>query len=328
MCDVPARLQQPRHMPDLNWEAILAEEDRLHHAIDRSDESEVIGQAKALVEAIARVAKEVAGEPAEANAPFEQVVNRAHRLLQTQPGHDLTGEARFSAITSSAVKMAASLGKIRNEYGTGHGRSRAPDIVPEMTALALDGAMIWSRWAVRRLGWFAFGRPGTLIDDLTQGGLFTRGLLGQRLKAANLPELEPQHQRALGTAVGQRAASGTFVVAEDGVLEPIRAGELNPWTREFRLGVATGLREDVTGRAALSVRVLERTRELLDPIEDASDWVEAWADEAEASGHLLLEQPGDEAQVRAFLSSIGRVRPEPERRHWQRLAVLETRSGL
>lgn len=322
MNETRVQLLKPRHLPDINWESIKAEENRLLLAVEENDDSAIIGQAKSLVESIARVAKEIAGEPAEANASFDAVVRRAHSLLQAQPGHDLTDEPVFSRLASNSAKMAASLGNIRNEFGTGHGRSRPPDIVAEMAELAMDGAMVWSRWALRRLGWFAFGRPNTLMDDLTQGGLFTSGLLAQRLEAANIPALEPQHQRALGTAVGQRASNGTFVVVRDGVDDPIRSGELMPWTREYRLGVATGLRKDVMGKAVLSAWAMRKTQALLEPIDDVSEWVQEWADSVERGGSLLVERTEDRHEVNSLLDALSRSRPDPERRFWERLRVI------
>lgn len=322
MNQTQVQLLRPRHLPDIHWESIKAEENRLLRAVEENDDSAIIGQAKSLVESIARIAKEIAGEPAEANASFEAVVKRAHSLLQAQPGHDLTDKPVFSRLASNAVKMAASLGNIRNEFGTGHGRSRPPEIVAEMVELALDGAMLWSRWALRRLGLFAFGRPNTLMDDLTQGGLFTSGLLAQRLEAANIPALEPQHQRALGTAVGQRASSGTFVVRRDGVDDPISSGELLPWTSEYRLGVATGLRKDVTGKVMLSAWAMRKTQSLLEPIENVSKWVQEWAESAEGAGSLLVERTEDRREVKFLLDALIRSRPDPERCFWERLRAL------
>jgi hypothetical protein len=64
--------------------------------------------------------------------------------------------------------MAVSMGTIRNEHGGGHRRARRPELTGEMLGLAMDGCLRWSRWALTRLGYFARGRPETLIRDLVR----------------------------------------------------------------------------------------------------------------------------------------------------------------
>ena len=107
-------------------------------------------------------------------------------------------------MASQAKKMAANLGSVRNEYGTGHGRARPPEVLEEMLELRMDGAPIWVRWALRRLGPFLSGRPGPSIEDPNNNNL-RAGVLARRLHDVDLPNLEVQHRRALGVAVGQRA---------------------------------------------------------------------------------------------------------------------------
>lgn len=115
----------------------------------------------------------------------------------------------------------------------------------EEVDLALDGALTWVRWALRRIGLFAEGRPDELILDLigsdTESQVsFTRGLLARRLAAADLPRQPERYQRALGVAVGQRSAGNTFVVIADGFTPAVESDDLDAWPSQYRVGLAYG----------------------------------------------------------------------------------------
>lgn len=134
------------------------------------------------------------------------------------------------------------MGKFRNEYGGGHGRAKLPHIRDEMVDLALDRALIWTRWALRRLGYSSEGRPLVLIRDLIEDSqTFHSGTLKRRLECSNLPALEPRHQRALGVAVGQRIMRGRFVVHWDGLDPCLDSDDILTWTSEYRLELTSGL---------------------------------------------------------------------------------------
>jgi hypothetical protein len=199
-------------------------------------------------------------------------------LLAGQPGHELANQSPFGAIAMQACKIAKSLREIRNEYGGGHGRARLPDLTDEMVALALDGGLMWSRWALRRIGYFSEGRPIPLINDLTTGTIFRSGDLKRRLLASNLSKTEPRHQRSIGVAVGQRAMQGTFVVQRDGVESCLDSDDLVVWPREYRVGLAYGLWFDLNERATLSFGSIKTVFAVLEPVPDCSadliEWIE------------------------------------------------------
>lgn len=317
MFSQPPALDRPEHLPDDNWSAITAEEERLSKAISDGDSESILGALKSLVESVARVAKDIAGEPADNNADFTKTLTRAHDLLCNQRGYELANEAPFSTVASQARKIAGTLGVIRNEFGTGHGRARPPKVLDEMVALSLDGGMMWTRWALRRLGPFAFGRPGPLIEAL-RSGTFYSGVLRGRLEAANLPGLEQRHQRAVGVAVGQRVMRETFVVRWDG-LDPCRqSDELDPWTTDYRQGLATGLVEDEDGRLTLTPHSVQWLTEVVDPIPDNGEWLTELVDRIiENSPPMPLR--GDEqalADARTTLVQREEVRPEAEKPAW------------
>ena len=238
-------LPRPAHLGAAHWDAIAVELDRFERALAADDDAQAIGQLKCLVEATAKITLDINGTPAAGNEKFPAVVNRAHQLLATQPGHELTNETPFGDLATQARKMAVAMAAIRNNFGSGHGRARNPEPRSEMLDLAIDGSLQWVRWALRRLGYFSLGRPEPLIRDLVGDPMgrinFYRGDLTERLRSANLPAAENMHARAIGVAVGQRTADDTFNVRIEGVEACVKDGDLDRWPVPYRLGVATGL---------------------------------------------------------------------------------------
>jgi hypothetical protein len=119
----------------------------------------------------------------------------------------------------------------------------------------VDGALLWIRWALRRLQFLLIGDLQPLLADL-RGSTFRRGDLATRLQAANLPDLPPDDQRLLGVAVGQRAALNTFTVRIDGVEACATSEDVASWPPDYREGVTEGLFLDHFGQ----IRVDEEVR--------------------------------------------------------------------
>lgn len=295
----------------------------MQRSLESEDDAQVIGDIKCLVESIARVALDIAGTPTDPNTSFDSTVTRAHDLLARQPGHDLAGEPEFARIASQASKMARNLGTIRNQYGAGHGRARQPYVRDEMVDLALDGGLVWARWALRRLGLFSEGRPDALIRDLVDvPQTFYSGTLRRRLEAANLPTLEARHQRALGVAVGQRCMRQTFVVRWDGLDPCLGSDDLHVWPAGYRLGLTQGLWFDPEERPTVTPESIRDGLTVMDPVPDCAD------DLAELVGRIATGTesglPGAAAEEVAssvrFVRDRVRFRPQAEHAALTRLA--------
>lgn len=265
-------VRRPQFLGDEHWECITIEMERLCRSLEADDDGQVLSDLKCLVEATARVALDIAGSPVKPDAAFDSTVNGAHQLLAAQPGHDLTSDKHFAAMASQASRIARNLGNIRNQFGGGHGRARQPDIRHEMVDLALDGGLIWTRWAVRRLGLFSEGRPAALIRDLVEEpATFHSGDLRRRLVAANLPDLEPHHQQELGVAVGQRVMRQTFVVRWDGLDPCLSSDDLAVWPAGYRIGLLRGVWFAPDGHPTVTPRSIRDGLEVIDPVPDAAD---------------------------------------------------------
>lgn len=265
------QFERPIHLGDEHWNSIAQEVGRLNRSQLSGDEGQVLGDLKGLVEAVARITVDISGEQVEANSSFSHTVNRAHKLLEQQPGYELATGSEFGKIARQACHMAAALGSIRNQFGSGHGRAYVPEIKQEMTLLATDGSMTWLRWALRRIGLFSLGRPEILIRDLVeQRATFRSGDLKERLEAVNIPNLTESHQRALGVAVGQRVMEGTFVVRWDGLDPCLRSDNLGKWTENYRIGLLRGLWNAHDEKPTITPQSIKYGLEVLDPIPDAS----------------------------------------------------------
>jgi hypothetical protein len=301
---------RPSHLADDHWSAIEVEVGRLLRSLEADDGPQALSDLKCLVESVARIVLDLDGEPADPAAVFDTVVNRAHTLLAKQPGHELADQSPFGQMATQASKIVRGLGTIRNEFGGGHGRARIPTYSDEMVSLALDGSLLWLRWALPRIGFFAEGRPAPLINDLVgrPPSTFRSGDLARRLVAASLPELDPRHQRSIGAAVGQRTMGETFVVRRDG-LEPCRdSDDLLTWPRDYRLGLVAGLWFDVDGRITLTPRSLEDALAVLEPVPNCGDELAALVDQVirlRVPGGLTGDWPADRAAEQAVRHRIG-----------------------
>jgi hypothetical protein len=268
------QLPRPEHLGDEHWQAICTEVDRLQRSLEAGDRGQILGDLKCLVESVSRVTLEIAGDPQPSNAAFDTCVNKAHRLLESQPGQDLALSRVFRNLAEQSKKMANSMGNVRNEFGGGHGRALLPTVETEMLYLSLDGSLMWVRWALRRLGFLTYGRPEDLIRDLIEvPQSFYRGVLEDRLKASNMAALDPRHQRALGVAVGQRCMRGTFVVRWDGLDPCVSSDDLELWPEGYRAGLAHGLLFDPSGSPTVNAFSIEQALKALDPVADASEYL-------------------------------------------------------
>jgi hypothetical protein len=207
----------------------------------------IVGCAKELVEAVAKaVVLAKRGTPG-ANIKFGSLISQAHQALDRQPGVGLASDVPTRDLAQATKLLATHLGSLRNDLGTGHSRTTLPAVFEESLELAVTASVLWSRWALRRLEALLAGDLEPLIDDLSGGRTFRAGELSRRLVAADLPHLEEEQARRLGRAVGQRAASGTFVVFDDGIGQCAASDDLQTWPVAYREGAALGLLLDREG---------------------------------------------------------------------------------
>lgn len=261
-------LQRPNYLGSEYWNAIDLEHQRLLRAHEANDLGEVVGQCKALVESISRVTLELDGRPAASDDSFDKIVKNAHNLLvdQRTEGNSVDSAGRTAA--TQILKLVSSLGPYRNSKGSGHGRAFIPEILNDTAGLITVSSLVWVHWALPRVGEFAYGRPEALIRDLIlERATFHRNSLIERLQDAELPKMDPKHQREVGVAVARRAMQETFIVQQEGVESCARSVSLKFWTEQYRLGVATGLFRDKSGELTVNKWGVEHALLVLNPVE-------------------------------------------------------------
>jgi hypothetical protein len=236
-------ITRPVGLDDTSWEAIEERHARLAKAMTDCDWPLAVGAAKELVETLSGVVLHASGEVISSAEAMPTLLARTHAALERDPRH-LAADPAARTIIQSVKTMAAQLAELRNRYGTGHGRPVPTVPAPELAELCTDTALVWIRWALRRLPHLLTGQPTVLARDLDGPGIFRRGQLTERLSEVNLPGVSGPNQHLLGVAVARRAmgiTSKTFTVAGDGVEACANDQSLDTWPAEFRRGLVEGL---------------------------------------------------------------------------------------
>lgn len=242
-------LRRPEHIDESSWDAIEIAHRRLEGAWSQQDLPEVIGKAKELVETIAKVVVSATGETPGDVADFAPTVKRAQQALGRQPGADLSQDQNIRAMSQAAQTLASSIGPIRNSHGTGHGRDRVPDIVDEMANVTVEAALLWSRWALRRLGHLLADYPNDLIEAVNTAT--SRDALREKFRAAAISQQPEEIQQRIGVAFGQQAAGGFGNAVEVGV-EPAIDGGYSEYPIGYRIGLLKGMLLNAGGQIGIT----------------------------------------------------------------------------
>jgi hypothetical protein len=260
--------RRPQCVDDAEWEALSALDRRIRRAEEAADHALTIGAAKELCEAAAKTVWRHRGRQFGSRTDLSELVKTAQRFVDRLPPHGAAEGGLTRQLAQTATKLIELLGELRNRAGTGHGRPE-PVVVDERDAgFAAGVARLWCSWLLAHLDLVVAASPERTAADFQRPSTFRRTEAAARLALANLPELEPVDQRMIGVAVGQRAASGTFVVFEEGVDAAIDSGDLGIWPPAYRAGVAEGLFLDRNGYLVLSPRVVGSALEVLRALPD------------------------------------------------------------
>lgn len=236
-----AHLPRPAGMDPVAWEAINSSHERLQQAAATGDKPLIIGSAKELVEAVARVVLLARGKPASNADEYGKVLGAAHREIEHQTGPGIAPDASVRNMADLARKQAGHLRQLRNKHGTGHGRALVTDVEVQVCEFSVTGALLWSRWALWRLDALLLSPYRELIADLRGNTRFPTGQLATQLRETRFPHLPSTELKDLGLAVGQRAARDTFNVRIDGVKACADNPKVEAWPNAYREGVVYGL---------------------------------------------------------------------------------------
>jgi len=249
------------------WQAISALDDRLSRALRDHDAELMLGTAKELCEAVAKVTCQQRGEEFTPRTEMPELISKAHRLVDRLPNDGGADGGAVRKMAHTAMKLVTQLNELRNQAGTGHGRPTPPGLDEVDGRFAASTALMWSRWVLGRLDALVANDPHRLVGDLSGGRTFSRGDLRQRLVEAGLPMMEHADQYAVGFAVGQRGGPGsTFVVYGDGVGAAVGSMDLTEWPKDYRRGVAKGLITDRNGYTVVEAATMDAVLALIAPI--------------------------------------------------------------
>jgi hypothetical protein len=276
-------LTAPTGLDGPSWAAIHTHAERLRNALRATDHPLAIGSAKELVESVARVVLVSRGNPPASSEEYDSILAQAHAALEYQPGKNLAHDAAVRGIASNAKKIAGRLREMRNEYGTGHGRTTVPVVEDEAVVMAVEAALLWVRWSLRRLEHLLAGQLTPLLNDLVNTS-FTLGSLTDRLVAADLSNLAEPDQRRLGVAIGQRASRGTFVVRINGMEDPLIDSNDANWPPAYRAGAVEGSFITDSGQLHIEQAVVLPAARLANTVPDPAAFVKELASKAHAAG--------------------------------------------
>jgi hypothetical protein len=319
-------IARPEGLNDEAWQAILKVATRLHLARDRDDISAAIGAAKELCECVARVILAQRGHSLGSNASYDEVINAAHRAIERQPGTGLAADEDVRRIAQGAKSIVCALGPMRNQRGTGHGRSHPPDVEVEHALIACDAAFLWCRWSLRRLGPYILGDVSALVNKLRQD-TFYKGELTERLAAVDLARCSEHDAHLLGLAVGQRTVRETFNVRIEGVEAAI--ADADAWPAAYRAGVIEGLLFSADGTLTTSPRAVDLAAQLVavqpDPIQ-ILDRLGALATNA-GWASPPIQIPPDIEDVTTAIRTAAIRHPGVLRASWLRIATAIAPTG-
>lgn len=294
-------LDRPEHLDDASWRAVDLAQGRVRFARQMGDLSEVVGKSKELVETVARVVILSVEGTVNERLDFQSTVAAAHKALERQPGVGLANNEPLRAIAQSARTLATNLSPLRNQFGTGHGRARVPDVVEETATLCLEAAFLWTRWALKRLGHLLADYPNDLIAAVQTGT--TQGVLRAKFTAADLPQQPADVQHLIGVAFGRQSAGGFFNATEVGV-EPAIDGGLDAYPLSYRQGLLEGMllaeegtvgltdfyaKPFVSSVAALPESEASDTLLHLAAKVDGADWIATWRRDTAVQPESVLD---------------------------------------
>lgn len=320
-------LDRPTGIQDSSWKAINANVERLHRAIEAEDRYQAVGVAKELVESVAKSVLAVRGEAVSMTIKFSNLIDKAHAALERQPGAGLTRADPLRRLAQGAKSIVTQLAEIRNTYGSGHGRAEEPEVTEEVFELSLDAALLWVRWALRRLNALAQDVPDSLILHLLNYGIFMSSQFTEQLIATDLPQRDPAVQRRIGLVVGQRAMQEIRGVIRRGGIEACAlSDDLKAWPPAYREGAFAGLFIAPYGNLTLDMWSAEWAARVIAPLPDPAAIIRSLMEKVRDLP--LIDAPADQSDRAHLLDALyetSEYLPEQARECWDDLVEVFSR---
>lgn len=181
--------------------------------------------------------------------------------------------------------------------------------------------MLWSRWALGRLGRILSTRPDTIVDSLhNMNARFTRGRLSEWL-AEHLQGLEPSDQRLVGAAVAHRAMQDTFTVTAEGVDACAIDQDLSVWPEAYRAGLLDGLFLDRNGHLDVNSDRGQAAALIIAPHPQAAELLQELATKIQDASFAYRFEPPQQYETSRAMNSVAEVVPQGRARDaWSRIS--------
>lgn len=243
-------------------EAIERAAARLSRALDQDDRELAVGCCKDLTECVAKVVLEALGRAFSPRTTLPTLVNSAHAALDRLPGTGSVGDGLSMKLAQQARAIAVTMAEVRNGVGTGHGRTTVPVVPDDLLSIACSGSVGWCAWALERLK-ISYGTSAVALMRQLNKGVFTQGVLAQRIVEVDMSSLPVELTYDLGMAVAARAMRETFVVRFEGVHACAVSADLDRWPEAYRRGLVRGLLLNSDDQLEPDVWSIERVADLL-----------------------------------------------------------------
>ncbi len=129
------------HLPDLP--ALREHVDRLQRALKDDDGAQLLGSTKELLESTAKVVLIRVGQPAPSKFPalLTAAFEALHLHPKSNPSSGRPTEESVRKILGGALQIVMGVDELRNNYGTGHGRSEPAKLARRHARLAAGAGM-------------------------------------------------------------------------------------------------------------------------------------------------------------------------------------------
>jgi Abortive infection C-terminus len=245
-------------LPKTAQEAIALATARIDRAEAAGDVEGVIGASKDLVETVAKIVLDVAGQSYGSDTPVQKLASMSMKALgiaEERPALQRLG--------GSMATAAGAIGELRNTDGTGHGRSAPSTINVRHAEFVRAAASAWCKWmlALAEAKLAETMRFNTALVEIGGERVFRRGALKAYLEELQLDTAPPEVQRKLGLAVARRwTMNSTFMPRLD-VIDPLAEGA-EEFPLVFQAGLIEGLLLDKDGRVRMDADDVRKAIEI------------------------------------------------------------------
>src|SRR4051812_44640640 len=159
-------LSRPNCVDDDEWQALTRLQARIERADRDADPELMLGTAKELCEAVAKITLQLRGESFVPLPDMPQLISGAHRVVDRLPTVGGAPGGAVRNLAQSAMTLAKQLNELRNQAGSGHGRPTPTNLDELDSRFAAGIGVLWCEWILSRLDALVANDPDRLAADI------------------------------------------------------------------------------------------------------------------------------------------------------------------